>query len=147
VTWYAPQETKEHDRTRKMETRIYDFQGRILITRDDDKFVAHALEMDLVAYGDTEDEAVEEVANLMRNQISFAIQKGEEHLTNFRAPKEFFDEWEKVQAASLKGMVSGKNCGRIKMRAVTLVFGAEDIEALRRRSHAHKAFELTPVCA
>ena len=61
-----------------METRIYDFQVRVLITRDGEQYVAHALEMDLVAYGDTEKEALEEVANLMRNQISFAVQKGQD---------------------------------------------------------------------
>jgi thiamine monophosphate kinase len=130
-----------------METRTYDFQVRILLTRDDDKYVAHALEMDLVAYGDTEEEAVEEVASLMKNQISFAIQRGEQHLICFKAPPEFFKEWEKVHASSLQGIVTGKKSGHIKIQAKTLVFGAEDIEALRKRLQAREAFELTPACA
>ena len=135
-----------NDTTRKMATRIYDFQVRVLITRDDNQHVAHALEMDLVAYGDTEKEAVEEVARLLRNQISFAIQKGEDHLIDFRAPQEFFDEWEKAQTAFLKGIAAGK-CGGIKIRAVYLGFDTEDFEAMRRHSHSYKTFELTPACA
>jgi len=131
-----------------MESRIYDFQVRLLITRDGDQHVAHALEMDLVAYGDTEKEAVEEVANLMQNQISFAIQKRQLHLTDFKAPQEFFDEWEKVHAATLQGIATGK-CGSIKIRAKTLVFGTDDIEAMRKRSHSDvkPTFEPTPVRA
>ena len=128
-----------------METCIYDFQVRVLVTRDEDQYVAHALEMDLVAYGDTEKEAVEKVASLMKNQISFAIQKGQDHLTDFRAPKAYFEEWEKIHNASLQGL-AGK-CSHIKMRATALVFTLADIEAMRKRQQTRKAFELTPVCA
>jgi hypothetical protein len=132
----------------KMETRIYDFQARILVTRDDDQYVAHALEMDLVAYGDTEHAAIDEVINLMQNQISFALQKGQMHLIDHKAPKEFFDEWEKAQTDFLLGVVSGKGkCAQVKMRALTVVFHREEIDAIRRRLHERKAFELDPVCA
>ncbi len=136
-----------------METRIYDFQVRLLVTRDGDQYVAHALEMDLVAYGDTEKEALDEISNMMRNQISFALQKKEMRLTDFKAPKEYFDLWEKVNAESLQGVVTGKTdeekCGRIQIITKILVFGKDDIEAIQKRSHKHSKpeFELTPVCA
>lgn len=135
-----------------METRIYDFQVRVLVTRDEEQYVAHALEMDLVAYADTEKGAMEEVANMMQNQISFAIEKNQNHLTDFRAPQECFDEWEKVHNAALQGLATGQSpstssCGTIQIRASALVFKASDIKGIRNRLHTRKAFELTPVCA
>ena len=131
-----------------MEARIYDFQAKVLVTRDDDQYVAHALEMDLVAYGDTEDAALDEVVNLMQNQISFAFQKDNMRLIDFKAPKEFFNDWEKAQTDYLLGVVSGKGKpAHIKMRAFTVGFQKEEIEAMRKRMTSRKAFDPTPVCA
>jgi hypothetical protein len=46
--------------------------------------------MDLVAYEKTANKAIEELSNLIRNQVSFAMEKGEDHLMAFSAPKQPF---------------------------------------------------------
>src|SRR6266705_2623472 len=118
-----------------METNTYDFQIRVLLSKDDGKFVAHALEMDLVAYGKTEKEAIRELNSLIRNQISFAIEKREEHLMYFRAPDEYFEEWEKAHAAALKGMVVPGKCTTIHVKAMSICFSQREIKEIRRLSH------------
>ncbi len=69
---------------------------KILLSKDGNEFAAHALEMDLVAYGKTESMAIAQLRGLIRNQISFAIEKGEDRLIDFRAPPEYFNQWEKL---------------------------------------------------
>jgi thiamine monophosphate kinase len=101
-----------------METRIYAFQIRVLLSRDGEDYVAHALEMDLVAYAKSEKESLIEVSNLIENQISYAIEKGEDHLMPFAAPKEYFNEWEKAHAAALKGLIEQGKCAEIHIKAV-----------------------------
>lgn len=125
-----------------MDTSIYDFQIRVLLSRDGSSFVAHALEMDLVAYGKTESDSLKELDTLVRNQISFAIEKGEDHLMQFRAPQEYFDEWEKAHSAALKGILDQGKCAKMHVKAVSIRLTQQDIAAIKKRSHRHR-FELT----
>jgi len=55
-----------------METHYYDLFTRVLIYKDGRQFVAHALDYDLLGYGDTEEEARRELEKVVENQLSFA---------------------------------------------------------------------------
>jgi hypothetical protein len=125
-----------------MDTTIYDFQIRVLIDRDGDAYVAHALEMDIVAYAKTEKAAMSELRNLVFNQMSFAIEKGKDHLMVFPAPKEYFDRWEAANTAALKGIATDKSV-KVRVKAVSICFTEQDVRKLAR-SHP---FELTPELA
>ncbi len=130
-----------------METNIHDFQIRVLVSMDNGKFVANALEMDLVAYGKTEKEAIRELTNLIRNQISFAMEKREDHLMYFRAPDVYFEEWEKAHAAALQGMVAPGKFTTIHMKARSICFSHRDLKELRKLSRSQR-LELNPLaCA
>jgi hypothetical protein len=130
-----------------MDTNLYDFQIRVLLSEDDGQFVAHALEMDLVAYGKTEKEATKELNTLVRNQMSFAIEKQEQHLMYFRAPDEYFEKWEKAQAATLKGVITQGKCATMHVKAVSICFSQRDISEIKKHSHSQR-FESNPlVCA
>jgi uncharacterized protein Usg len=63
--------------------------------------------MDLLGYGKTEDEALEELRSLVTMQVTFAWQQNDSNLIYFPAPKEFFDRWEKAQEQKLRGQVAG----------------------------------------
>src|SRR6266568_265410 len=132
---------KRDDKT-TMEKNIYDFQIRILLSKDDGDYVAHALEMDLVAYGKTESKALEELDNLIRNQISFAIEKRQDNLMICRAPDEYFEQWEKAHADALKGMISQGKCAKIHIKATSICFSHHEISELKKLSHRQR-FELT----
>jgi hypothetical protein len=127
-----------------MDTNIYDFQIRVLIDHDGDAFVAHALEMDLVAYGRTEKTALKELESLIFNQISFAIEKGEEHLMIVPAPREYFVRWEQAHTAALKGIATEKST-KMRVKAVSICFTEQEIKKL---VHS-RSFDLThaPACA
>src|SRR2546426_11430055 len=115
----------------RVDTNIYDFQIRVLIDRDGDAYVAHALEMDIVAYGKTQKAAVKELKNLVFNQISYAIESGEEHLMLRAAPQEYFDRWEKAHTAALKGLATEKST-KMRVRAVSICFSVHDIKDIIR---------------
>src|SRR6266545_22973 len=108
-----------------MDTHIYDFQIRILLSKDEGNFVAHALEMDLVAYGKTEKEAVKELDSMIENQMSFAIERGDDRLMLFPAPKEFFEQWEQAHADALKG-IAGNTSAKRQVRAVVRCLSKEE---------------------
>jgi len=131
-----------------VETNIYDFQIRVLLSKDEGDFVAHALEMDLVSYGKTEKEALSELDNLIRNQISFAIEKGDDSLILFNAPQEYFKEWEKAHGNVLRGIIATERSATTKkVRAVAIGFTKRDIDRIKKRSRSHR-FELGPIaCA
>jgi hypothetical protein len=112
-----------------MDTHIYDIQIRVLIYPEEEGFVAHALEMDLVGYGDTQEEAKHELERLVACQISFAVQKREEHLISFPAEQQFFDRWEEAQKKSLLGITADKP---LKARAIFITFTKEQIKELKR---------------
>src|SRR5437016_3770859 len=130
-----------------MDTNLYDFQIRVLLSDDEGQLVAHALEMDLVAYGKTEKEALRALNDLIRNQISFAIEKQEEHLMYFRAPDGYFAEWEKAHEAALKGMVAPGKCATIHVKAMSICFSHREINELKKLSHSKRFEPKSFVCA
>src|SRR5438128_1299974 len=104
--------------------------------------------MDLVSYGKTEKEALNELDNLIRNQISFAIEKGDDSLIVFKAPQEYFKEWEKAHENVLRGIIGTEGSATMKkVRAVAIGFTKRDLNQIKRRSRSHR-FELRPIaCA
>src|SRR6266446_7065633 len=87
----------------EMKAHFYTLAIRVLLYKEGNQFVAHALELDIPAYGKTEAEAQKELEALINNQLSFAACNGEPENVHFPAPKEFFDRWEKANQAALKG--------------------------------------------
>ena len=111
-----------------MKTHYYDLVIRVLVYKEGEEFVAHALEMDIPAYGATEAAAKRELENLVENQLSFAASKGKQEMIYFPAPQEFFDRWETAHRAYLKGeKVSEKS-----LEFVTTTWFAYTAEDLRR---------------
>ena len=117
-----------------MKTHYYDLVIRVLIYKDGDQFVAHALELDIPAYGATEEAAKKELEALVENQLSFAASKGKQEIIYFLAPQEFFDRWETAHRAYLKEVtVSEKS-----LEFVTTAAFAYTAEDLRRLCSAGK---------
>jgi len=59
--------------------------------RDDGKFVAHALEFDLVAVADTETEATDKIRLAVKIYIEFGLSQGWEDDILFPAPQQSWD--------------------------------------------------------
>ena len=129
-----------------MDTRIYDFSIRVLVCPDEGEFSAHALEMDLVAYGRTEDLTIKAMEELVECQISFAANKSDDNLLLFPAPKECnlllfpapkecFERWETAHTAALKKQVLGDKSVKVRARAICISFTKREIShIIRHRS-------------
>lgn len=77
-----------------MDSHIYNIQIRVLICKEDGEFVARALELDLLGYGKTEEEAVKDLQEYVEAQVMFAHQKKDASMLKFPAAPEFFQRWE-----------------------------------------------------
>ena len=65
----------------------------ILITRKEDKVVAHALDFDIVTVADTEEHATNKLALAVKTYIEYGLSKGWSEDIIFAAPNEC---WEKL---------------------------------------------------
>jgi len=72
-----------------MDVCQYEFPIRVLLYQEDGEIIAHAIDLDIVAEGESEESAKKNLRQLIENQISFAIQNGEEHLIWRKAPQEY----------------------------------------------------------
>jgi len=124
-----------------MERHYYDFPLRVLVSREGDEFVAHALELDLLGYGSTESQARKALTDAIFSQISFAASKGLRSLLDFPAPREFFDRWEQVQKEGIrKEIIDGERSARLRTKAIVFVFAEEDFNRVKEQSSSFKRF-------
>ncbi|SRR6266481_3912444 len=117
----------------KMHTNRYELPIRVLFYREGKDFVAHALELDLVAYGRNEKAAAQELEEMMMAQMSYASQLNEPELVYHPAPKEFFDRWESAHMAAFGGKKSKDRTAKIAAKAVVVTFEEGDIRAAKAR--------------
>lgn len=115
-----------------MDKHFYDLPLHVLIYPEDEQIVAHALEMDLLGYGQTPDDACKNLVEAVEAQLSFAVTSKSPDLVNFRAPEEFFDRWEKAQAGALRSVVTGDVATTMETKAVFMEITAAMQEEARR---------------
>jgi predicted RNase H-like HicB family nuclease len=68
-------------------------ETKVLICKEDDTYLAHALEMDLVSDGETEEEAINNLKRLISFQIVNAFIEQDLSMIYHPAPKEYFDAY------------------------------------------------------
>ncbi|MBA2269779.1 MAG: hypothetical protein H0W20_04160 [Chthoniobacterales bacterium] len=113
-----------------MKAHFYDLTIRVLIYKEGDQFVAHALEFDIIAYGKTEAAAKKELEMLLDNQLSFAACLGKPDIVHFPAPKEFFERWEKANQARLRGETVTESL-RLHGKPAVFVYSEDELRKLR----------------
>ena len=116
-----------------MNRHIYNIQIRVLICKEDGEYVARALEMDLLGYGKSELEAVEDLKSAVEAQISFARQMNDEGLISFPAEKSYFDRWEEAQMKAMRMEVLEEKSVRLQAIATFITFSKEELKALREK--------------
>jgi hypothetical protein len=117
-----------------VKSHVYDLNLRLLIYKEEDEWVAHALEMDLLGYGNSPREAKEAVKKAIEAQLEFASHIDNPKMAQFPAPKEFFTRWEKAQTHSVRGVFGPPDkCEKLKGRAEFVTIYSADIEQLSAR--------------
>ncbi len=84
------------------------FTINVLGYEEDGDWVAHALEMDIVAQGDTFEEAFEALDELIGMQLSFAAFKGDPSLVMQPAPVEYWNILSELKTSRLSALISGR---------------------------------------
>lgn len=126
-----------------MNRYFYNIQIRVLICPEDGEFVARALEMDLLGYGKTEREAIEELKSAIESQISFAHQMNDPGMIQFPADQSYFKRWEDAQIKALRHEILEDKPMRLESRAAIISFNEGELKSLRE-----KRFQKTQlVCA
>jgi hypothetical protein len=116
----------------KMMTHCYEFPIRILLSQEDGEFVAHALELDLVAYGKTEKAAVLELRDTMHAQMSYASQVNQPELVIHPAPEDYFKRWEEAHQAALRGVISKDLPRQMLTKATFITVDPQEIQSPRQ---------------
>ncbi len=73
----------------------------VLTYREKSQWVALALEMDLRGYGDTQGDAIKEMMDLVRMQVSFALSKNEPHMIWCPAEAHWFQLFAEVRSKKI----------------------------------------------
>lgn len=76
------------------------FLFRFLVRKEDDLFVAYCLELDLVATGKTEDEAVKDLMDVTVEQVTYCIVNDNMDRLFRRAPEEIWNEYYRCEEST-----------------------------------------------
>lgn len=114
-----------------MDGHVYTLPIRVLISPDEDGFMARGLEVDLLGFGKTEEEAVEDLKRTVEAQISFASQMKDPGLIGFSAEREYFDRWDEVQRARLRGIILDEKSLKLRCHAVVMTIAAGQRKSAR----------------
>lgn len=131
--------------TKRMKAHYFDLSIRVLIYKEDAQFVAHGLELDILAYGSTELAAKKALEGLLDNQLSFAACLGKPEAVHFPAPKEFFDRWEKANRLQLTGKPVSEKSLALHGKPSVFVYSEGELKKLRttaRKKDFSKADDL-----
>lgn len=126
----------------KMNSRIEKFAIRALVSREKEEFVARALEMDLLGFGATPEDAIDELIESVEAQISFSKYKNDSSMIFFQAEEKYLKRWEEANLRTLKSELLG-DVPVARERAVTFSFTPGRIKALGERGLRSTG----PVCA
>jgi hypothetical protein len=79
---------------------FFDFPIRVLIYREGSVIVARALEFDLLGYGKNENDAMQQLLESVKAQVSFCSSVNNPEMALFPAPKEYLERWETAHMTS-----------------------------------------------
>lgn len=116
-----------------MHTHHYNLTIRALVYKEDGDYVAHGLEVDLVGYGKTDQEAAADLHEMLLVQISYASQSNRPELVWNPAPKEFFERWDKAVQCALSGAVSDDVPGKMQTKATFVMLTPQEIQSAKKK--------------
>lgn len=92
----------------------------VLGYREDGEWVALALEFDLRGFGQTFEEAMEELTELVRMQASFALQRGQPEMMFKDAEAQYFMIYERARREHLRHFYGNGDLGEYRINGVPI---------------------------
>ena len=117
-----------------MQRHHFSISLRVLLWEADGEVYAHALEVDLLGSGPTEQAALDDLLQALDTQVSFAALHNDKRSIPHPAPQEDFDRWEELHRESLPGLPRSK---KTTYRAVVVAWNEQPDEV----SQAQAEFE------
>lgn len=77
----------------------------VLLEKEDNHYIAHCLDLDIVSQGATEEEAKDSLTQLITEQIKFAVENNSEELLVHPAPAEYWRRFYIQKANSLRKLL------------------------------------------
>jgi hypothetical protein len=108
-----------------VERHLFSISLRVLLWEEDGEVFAHALEVDLLGSGPTEQTALDDLLQALDTQVSFAALHNHESSIPHPAPKEDFDRWEELHRESLPGLPRSR---KTTYRAVVVAWNEQPEE-------------------
>ena len=91
-----------------VERHHFSISLRVLLWEEEGEVYAHALEVDLLGSGPTEQAALDDLMHALDTQVGFATLHNEKGAIPHPAPKEDFDRWEAIHRENLPGLPRSK---------------------------------------
>lgn len=104
-------EARKQGRSLKLDLRAVGY-------REGKRWIAHCLELDIVAQGDTSEKALSNLAELCSTQIEAAIEEGDLRSIIFPAPPEIWQLFFLARKKKVPAGVSGNGLNRLDFRQV-----------------------------
>ena len=95
---------------------------RVLLWEEAGQVYAHALEVDLLGSGETEECALTDLLDALDTQVSFATLRGDKSAIPHPAPDEDFALWEQLHRENLPGLPRSK---KTTYRAVVVAWNEQ----------------------
>lgn len=81
---------------------------RVLLIYDEEEkqYIAHALEFDLIGTGKSRKAAQNNLLEMIRTQLEYAVAEEDSGIILHEAPKEYFEQWENARKRHLLDVVA-----------------------------------------
>jgi len=87
---------------------------------EDDKWIAHALDMDLTGRGPTFEAALEELEGLISSKVQVAKEKGDASLVFHKAPDKYWQLFDRQRTEQVAALFANEDLQHPEYRATNL---------------------------
>lgn len=92
----------------------------VLGYREDDKWIAHALDMDIIGSADTYEAALEKLEGLISTKVQFAKEKGNASLIFHKAPDKYWRLFDRQRIEQVAALFANEDLQHPDFRAENL---------------------------
>lgn len=92
----------------------------VLGYREDDKWIAHALDMDIIGSADTYEAALEKLEGLISTKVQFAKEKGDASLIFHKAPDKYWHLFDRQRIEQVAALFANEDLQHPDYRAENL---------------------------
>jgi hypothetical protein len=114
-----------------VERHLFAISLRVLLWEEEGEVYAHALEVDLLGSGQSEQGALDDLLQALDTQVSFAALHNDKNAILRPAPDEDFAHWEQLNSEGLTGLPRSK---KTTYKAIVVAWNDQPGEVLQEQA-------------